>query len=127
MAYALGTLTVYVGVPRQYVPAFRKLLEAIGYWGQTDSLAACINVDEIAPHLGECVQPVQHIDSSVALGTLFSSVLTEFRDTLVSWDEILPDLGTKGSAALHLGLYIWLLLITERRDSDIILLRHSLK
>lgn len=39
MAQADGPLTVYLHVPEAEATMWQRLLKAIGYWGQTDSLA----------------------------------------------------------------------------------------
>jgi hypothetical protein len=126
VAHALGVLTVYIAVPRDYATDFRELLGTIGYWGQSDSLAYCVSIEDSAPRVSECVQPMQNLEGKLPRGQFFSSVMTEFREGAVSWDEILPDMQPGKMNPLRLTMYAWPLVVLERRRAGTLLLRRSL-
>ena len=54
MAHAQGTMTVYLELPRQERETWETLLRSVGYWGQANSFATCLEVSERAPLKNEC-------------------------------------------------------------------------
>jgi len=71
-----GPLTVYLHVPEAEADVWQHLLKAIGYWGQTDSLAWCIQVEEQAPSAQECSVPLRQWMNSSALHPFYSCILS---------------------------------------------------
>lgn len=90
--HAHGLLTIYLLVPTNVVEDCRSLLMAVGYWGQTSSLAYCVSVRQEKPCPGECIMPIRSMASAERVGRRFSCMMTEFRHAHIEWDEIDPDL-----------------------------------
>jgi hypothetical protein len=57
MAHAEGTMTVYLELPREERKMWDTLLRNIGYWGQTNSFATCLEVHEQLPLKNVCATP----------------------------------------------------------------------
>lgn len=114
MAHADGPFTLYAQVPTEQRMHWEALFQAIGYWGQTDSLAWCMKVSQSEPNRKECVAPLVQWTSKGPIGRFFVSFLTEFRDTSLSWDEIMPMVGSQQKEILRLDLWVWPLVIVEQ-------------
>ena len=125
-AHAAGILTVYVQVPVESEAALGMSLANIGYWGQSSSLASCVNVRHAPPRSGEYAIPLRCITEHLPIQAFFCCLATEFRDSDVSWDEILPQVQVGDEDAIRLELYAWPLVISERREGNTHLLRRSL-
>src|SRR5215472_16878770 len=106
-AHASVPLTIYLEVSSKEVPRWTEILRAIGYWGQGNSLVYCTNVCESVPDPNECVMQIRKWTSQEPLEPFFSSFLTEFRDTMISWNDVLPMLGARKAAILKIDMYIW--------------------
>jgi hypothetical protein len=106
-AHASGPLTVYIEVPSKEVPRWAGILRAIGYWGQASSLVSCTNAWENVPDPKECVMPLRKWTRQEPLELFFSSFLTEFRDTMISWNDVMPMLGARKAEMLKFDVYIW--------------------
>jgi hypothetical protein len=91
-AHAHGLLTIYMRVPTNVAEGCRSLLRAVGYWGQTSSLAYCVSVRQEKPCPEECIMPIRSLNSAERVGRRFSCMMTEFRHAHIEWDEIDPDL-----------------------------------
>ncbi len=126
MCCAEGVLTVYLAVPEAYEASFRKILRAIGYWGQADSLAVCTKISHETPILSNCAQPLTSVLSTVSLGQLFACVTSEFRSKQVNWEEIMPTVKVKKAKPLQLALFVWPMLIIEQHSTHKLLRRCSL-
>lgn len=131
MAHAQGVLTVYLQIPEAEAPRVQALCQAIGYWGQTDSLASCVAVSQSEPPEGECVLPFQECPWATRLHPSFSGLATEFRDQDVSWEEVTiapSGRGRKNSLpALVLDLYLWPLILLRQSDGQKLFRRQSLR
>jgi hypothetical protein len=125
-AHAAGTLTVFVHIPMQYEPALQTSLTNIGYWGQSSSLACCVDVRREVPDLGECPVPARAMTGQLPLQPFLTCLMTEFRDAEVGWDEVVSGVQTGVEDALRLELYIWPMVVYERQRANTYLLRRSL-
>jgi CRISPR-associated Cas5-like protein len=120
MAHAQGPLTIYLQIPMSEEASLRALLQAIGYWGQTDSLASCLQVYLAIPQEGESVVPLLHWKTERLLRPFFSGLATEFRDPQLSWEEVTTathtSRGKNTQPPLVLDLYLWPLLLLRHTD-----------
>jgi hypothetical protein len=99
--------------------------QAIGYWGQASSLVYCTRVYESVPDLKECVTPLRNWKRYGPLELFYSCILAEFREGTLSWDEVLPEVGTKKEEALKLDVYVWPMVMAERHGRGKLLLRRA--
>lgn len=67
MAQASGMMTVYLQIPTFAEQSMRALLQAIGYWGQSSSLASCLRIMQTPPIPGECAAPLVSLDPLLPL------------------------------------------------------------
>jgi hypothetical protein len=123
--HASGPLTVYIEVSSQEVSQWEAILRTIGYWGQSSSLAYCIGVHQGPPDPKECVIPLRDWRSPGQLAPFFSSILSEFRNGMLSWDEVMPVLGVQKVEPLALDVYVWPLVIAEQHGRGRLLLRRA--
>lgn len=100
MAHAEGSLTIAVEVPTADVERWENMFMSIGYWGQACSFASCTGINRTPPHEKECLTPLRRLLSTGPLSHYFSCLLTEFRDPLVTWGDILPEAGSCQSQPL---------------------------
>lgn len=107
VAQAQGMLSVYIQVPEECVDTFRELLQSIGYWGQTDSLTTCWEVESAIPDQDECACPLRILGGEIRLGAFFVCVLAEFRAPTLAWEEVVPDGQAGEGDPLHREVYIW--------------------
>jgi hypothetical protein len=126
MAHAQGPMTVYLEIPSRQEEAYRALLRAIGYWGQTSSLASCTGVREAAPEQGMCALPLSALGSASQLRPFFSCLLTEFRTPSLAWHEVVPAPDSRYAQALRLDIYVWPMLVEHRSGEGKLLVRHAL-
>jgi hypothetical protein len=127
MAQTNGTMTVYLQIPEELEHQYRTLLGAVGYWGQTDSLACCVGLCEQEPREGDYALPLFSLGVKRPLQRFVSSLVTEFRDPQVSWEEITAPfpLG-RGPSPLRLEVYVWPLVITSQKGAGTLLERRCL-
>lgn len=123
VAHAQGLLTVYLQVPIENTKDFRESFMTISYWGQTDSLATCVAVEEVAPLDEECVLPLRVLPWHRSLGAFFSCVLTEFRQAGVDWEDVIPGEQRDKEDPLWREVYVWPMLLAERRAENKLLVR----
>lgn len=126
MAHAEGTMTVYLKLPRQERKTWETLLWNIGYWGQASSFATCLEVHERAPLKNECAQPLEGLSEQSIIHPFFSCVHTEFRDTQVTWQQVVPFDGMHTRASqnpLKLELYVWPLQVVKQDSQNTLLVR----
>ncbi|MDQ6661759.1 MAG: hypothetical protein M3Z24_12440 [Chloroflexota bacterium] len=93
------------------------VLQAIGYWGQSSSLASCLEVTNTSPVPGECAMSLSQLDGTFPLRPYFSCLATEFRSDRISWYHIVPDGDVQRTEALRLEVYVWPM-ITEYRHGE---------
>ncbi len=120
MAHAEGELTIYLEIPSSEEGRWSQLLETIGYWGQTNSFATCVQIRQETPQPQECAIPLREA-FSVSLSSFFSCILSEFRDTSVAWEEIDPFASLERTNPFKLGIYVWpLRIITHHRAGKVL-------
>lgn len=124
VAQTHGALTVYLQVPGTYADRFRELLVAIGYWGQTDSLAMCLAVEEAVPDQRECAVPLRLLHGGVPLSTYFTCVLADFRDQTRSWEEVVEGMHANEEDPLLREVYLWPMSLVERRAENTVYALH---
>lgn len=128
--HAKGALRIFINIPVTAEWLYRELLEAIGYWGQANSLTYCTEVAYRNPRAGEGVISLASIPATNLGGTsrqYLTTVLSEFRDTAIEWAEILPVVNSKQSEILATALYIWPLEVIEQQSTHKTLRYRSLE
>ena len=119
-------MTVYLELPLKEHETGKTLLRNIGYWGQASSFATCLDVSEQAPLKHECAQPLQVVGEQTLLRPFFSCILSEFRDSRVTWQEVVPfgALPTRASRnPLKLEVYVWPLQVVRQSGRNTLLIR----
>ncbi len=124
MAHATEPLIVYIEVPPGEEERFRRLLQAVGYWGKTDSLTYCMSITLHVPDSRICVSPLRTLQSNYSVRQFFACVLTEFRDQQVTWQEIVPTLTSSKSRALRLDVYVWPMIVEHTSSRSKLLVRY---
>jgi len=127
MAHAEGELTIYLEVPSSEEAIWSQMLMTIGYWGQTNSFATCLRIRQEAPQPQECVMPLQAAIQPIALSSFFSCILSEFRDSSVSWEEIDPFAPLGRTSSLKFDIYVWPLRMTKQHGAGKMLVRTPLQ
>lgn len=123
MAHAGGPMTVYLQVPKDFEPRLRVMLQAVGYWGQSSSLACCLGVTETPPVPGESALPLARLDGTIPLRPYFTCLATELCADRLSWDELVAGEGTHEPEALRLDVYVWPMIIEYRQGAQKVLVR----
>jgi hypothetical protein len=123
MAHAEGPLTIYLHLPIAMQDRFRQLLQMVGYWGQASSLACCTGIEQSQPPLDECATPLHLFKNHAPLRPFFSSLLSEFRATTLSWHDVMPLLGNTSPNPLRMEIYVWPLVTVMHHGSGRLLLR----
>jgi len=126
MAHAEGTMTVYLELPLEEHETGKILLRNIGYWGQADSFATCVDVYEQAPLKQECAQPLRVVGEQNLLHPFFSCILSEFRDSGVTWQEVVPfdESPTRSTRnPLKLEVYVWPLQVVRQSGRNTLLVQ----
>lgn len=126
MAHAAGYLTVFMQIDQQEEQRCRTLLQGVGYWGQSSSLACCIGIRTCAPVAGEYAVPLTSIKTHLPLQSFFASLVSEFREPSVSWDEVVAPSPSAKKSVLQLDVYVWPLQRVYAHQSNILLIRQSL-
>ena len=112
-------------VPSQDTGLWTELLKAIGYWGQSSSLAYCTRVYRGSPDQKECVTILRNWKSHGLLEPFFSSIMSEFRAGTLSWDKVMPVVGAQKVETLKLDIYVWPMVITEQHGRGKLLLHRA--
>jgi hypothetical protein len=120
-------MTVYIKVPTSCEDACREMLAAIGYWGQASSLTCCVGIEYAEPEIGECALPLSSLNTTCPVQRFFPCFVSEFRNAQVHWDEVMPSLHSRRMAAICIEVYVWPMVICERRSGGKMLLRRSLE
>lgn len=115
-AHAEGEITIFLEVPTLFAEKFETTLQGIGYWGQANSLATCVRIDEKSPVPGEVAVPLSSISSTNKVKGLFTSFVTEFRDEKVTWEEITPKIRQQPTDAIKVELYVFPMKLVESPD-----------
>ena len=123
MAHASGPMTVYLQVPQDCEQRLRIVLQAVGYWGQSSSLACCLGVTKTPPVPGECALPLTQLDGAIPLRPYFTCLATELLTDRLSWDELVAVDDAHGPEALRLDVYVWPMIIEYRQGAQKVLVR----
>jgi len=126
MAHAGGPMTVFLQVPEDFEQRLRVVLQAIGYWGQSSSLASCLGVTNSSPGAGESALPLSQLDGTFPLRPYFSCLATEFRSDRLSWCDIVPGDDVQRTEALRLDVYVWPMITEYRHGAQKLLVRAPL-
>lgn len=129
VCHAEGSITIYVKVPLDYEAAFQKVFQAIGYWGQANSLTYYMGITHAVPRSGDVAVPLRLLQTSRPIQQFFSCIVSDFRDVTVKWSEILPDTfetRRTDTGWLHLELYLWPMIISEQHSGGKLLVYRSL-
>jgi len=59
------------------------------------------------------------------LEPFFSSILSEFREGALSWDQVMPVVGAQKVETLTLDMYVWPLVISEQHGRGKLLVRRA--
>jgi hypothetical protein len=97
--------------------SFRQLLQMIGYWGQASSLAWCTSIENGTPPTDECVTPLRLFKRHVPLRPFFSCVLSEFRDSNITWSDVMPLIGGRSPNPPRMDVYVWPLIEVMQHGS----------
>jgi hypothetical protein len=122
-AQAMDPMTIYLQMPITAIDTISVLLANIGYWGQENSLAQCITVKMAEPMLNECMMPLHSLSEQVPAKHLVTGFVTEFRDTSVSWEEIILGQQEKVNDAIRIELYVWPMQVIAQHGTSRLLLR----
>jgi hypothetical protein len=125
MAHASGPMTVFLQVPEDFEQRLRVVLQAIGYWGQSSSLASCLGVTNSSPGADESALPLAQLDGTFPLQPYFSCLATEFRSDRLSWYDIVLD-DVQRTEALRLEVYVWPMITEYRHGAQKLLVRTPL-
>ena len=120
-AQANGNMTVFIAIPEEMKTHFVQLFYGIGYWGQANSFATCVNILCKQPDMNSVGLPLDEITKTIS--DQYSSFVSEFRSADLSWKSILPE-NDEGNP-LKSFIYAWPLKISERRQGKMLLLRLS--
>jgi hypothetical protein len=126
VAHASGLMTVYLQTPICHADCCRTTLRSVAYWGQANSLAWCVQVYSAAPQDGEVAVPVRSLSASYSIRQFFSCIVSEFRDTQVEWDEVMPGLRTGKMDAIRMEVYLWPMTMDLRHGGGKVLCRHAI-
>ena len=126
MAHAAGPMTVFLQIPKDAGQRMHVLLQAVGYWGQSSSLASCLGVMSTPPLLEECALPLDLLDDTIPLRSFFSCPVTEFRSNQLSWDDIAPGGKMPKPSALRCEIYVWPMVTDYRHATQKLLVRAPL-
>jgi hypothetical protein len=109
-------MTIYVSIPQEEQQRYIRLLQAIGYWGQTDSLATCLGVSECAPVPGEHMVWLARLSPAFPVQPFFICLT---RQSDLSWEEVV-EANTSKESFLRLELGIWPLLYQRRGEEKLL-------
>ena len=120
MAQTSGSMTIYLHIPMPEEQNYRRLLQTVGYWGQSDSLTTCISVSQRRPVAGEYMMPLSALSPPSAVQPFFLCLASEFRDAQVTWEEVVVATPAKHEPFLRLDLSLWPLLKQQRGESKLL-------
>lgn len=120
MAQTSDIMTIYLHIPVPEEQNYRRLLQTVGYWGQSDSLTTCISVSERSPVAGEYMMPLSALSSTSAVQPFFLCLASEFRHAHLSWEEVVVATPAKREPFVRLDLSLWPLLKQQRGESKLL-------
>ncbi|NWJ94205.1 MAG: hypothetical protein HXX20_00315 [Chloroflexi bacterium] len=121
--HPMGTMFIYLQIPDVLETDLNQILKAIGYWGQSNSLAYCLNIRQTDPEPNECAIPLRSFKLNGSVRNFFSCVTSEFRDEKVEWDEVMPFLQATKPDAVRVEIYVWPMVIYQQHSNGKILCR----
>ena len=119
-------LTIFIQVPQAQIEQFARLLRGIAYWGQQSSLAVCRAIEARAPVAGSYGVSLAAVAAMQAIQRRVTSLVAEFKTPRLSWESIQPKADSKANF-LEMHLYVWPLVVSERRNGQTILKFHPLE
>ena len=63
------------------------MFKGIGYWGQTNSFAFCVDVRHSEPKHGTYAVPLENFGASQPVAQYYTAFVTELRDEYVQWAD----------------------------------------
>lgn len=125
-AHASGPMTIYIRVPVRHQGAVQSILRGIGYWGQAHSLAQCTQIDCANPVRLECAAPLRTFNVQAPVRHLVAGFVTEFRDSEVTWDEVVTGMNLVKKDVIRPELYVWPMKVCAQYANGRLLQRCSL-
>lgn len=127
VAHTCDTLTIYLEVPVDSVPVYQHVLEAIGYWGTSDSLAWCQQVYHAQPQRAECLMPLDAVPHTAPIRHFFACFVTDLhnKDT-ITWEELTGATSTTHKQCITAYISVWPMIIREQRRTGTILERYPI-
>lgn len=126
MAHAAGPMTVFLQIPKDAEHRMYRLLQAVGYWGQSSSLTSCLGIRSTTPLPGECAFPLDLLDDTAPVGPYFSCPVTEFRSHQLSWEDVVPGGKMPKMSVLRCDIYVWPMVMDYRHGTQKVLVRAPL-
>jgi hypothetical protein len=120
MAQTSDLLTIYLQIPTQEEQDYRRLLQSVGYWGQSDSLTTCIGISQQRPLPGEYMMPLAALSPTSPVQSFFLCLTSEFRHSHLSWEEVVVATPAKHEPFLRLDLSLWPLLKQHRGENKLL-------
>jgi hypothetical protein len=108
-----GQLIIYYRILEKNQNVIKTLSQAIGYWGQGNSLTYCLSVGILKPELGECITRLETITPQ-GLKDYQLCYLTDI-DSNATWDDVITGKGT------FLSLYVLPLKLDEQKRNGKVL------
>ena len=77
------------------------------------------------PPIDECVTPLRLFKSHLPLHPFFSCILSEFRDSNVEWNDVMPLIGKSSPNPLRMDVYVWSLIEVMQHGGGMLLVRRA--
>jgi hypothetical protein len=120
MAQTHDLMTIYLHIPAQEEQDYRRLLQTVGYWGQSDSLTTCITVSQRSPLAGETMMPLAVLSPTSPVQPFFLCLASEFRHPHLTWEEVVVATPAKQEPFLRLELSLWPLVKQQRGERKLL-------
>jgi len=125
VAHALDEMAVYVNVDLDSEVQIATLMQGIGYWGQSNSFASCIEVSRKAPVDDTCIRPVEDQGRMSTQTPFYTGIATEALGPMVTWEHVMAE-HAQSQTPLRQRLFVWPLVIEVRHAGSQVLRRVSL-
>lgn len=125
VAHALDEMAVYVNVDLSSEVQIVTLMQGIGYWGQSNSFASCIEVRRKAPVDDTCIRPAEEQGRVSAQMPFYTGYATEALEPTVMWEHLMAE-HAQSQTLIRQRLYVWPLIVETRHVRGQVLRRHSL-
>ncbi len=73
----------------------------------------------------ECVVPLRFFQNDIQVRLFYSSILSEFKNPDLSWDDVMPDARGQSRSPLRLDVYVWPLVEQVQHGSGKLLVRQA--